>query len=130
MSDLAKRLAAHPRFEWRAGMLIPHSFNGMEGGWRLLRDGDRACWEDTPLFDLRGITSHRIKYPPDLTDAATCGVLWAMLVEACAPKGWLPSLGYDGVVQIDCAVVDGEGLASMEFESVGVALLEVWGDGR
>lgn len=83
--DLARRLAAHPRFEWRPGMLAledPPSSNWQPGDdqWRIV----------TGAPDLAAVTSegdvHEAPYMPnafaqavpDLTDAATGGVLWEL----------------------------------------------------
>lgn len=73
--DLARELAAHPRWEWRAGMRIVSRFDGALL-WRRA-EGDLAIhpdWGTEPV--------------PDLDDPATAGVLLAMLDEAggeCVP---------------------------------------------
>ncbi len=77
-TELAKRLAAHPKFEWREGMLV-------EGRGYVVRtspdheDETPTCvwvpqWP-TSYEDVAGLV-------PGLGDFATVGVLLGMLVEA------------------------------------------------
>lgn len=73
--DLARRLAAHSKWRWMAGMRAvhdsdPRSYRLVFGAWAL-DDGPRFR---SPM-PTEGMT-------PDLSDAATQGCLWVMLREA------------------------------------------------
>jgi hypothetical protein len=79
MSDLARRLAAHPRFIWAPGMKIADYGPGI-----------RYCWQDeTHLHGAAEeggawtrLPKSRIgsgAYLPDLTDAGTAGVVLSWL---------------------------------------------------
>ena len=84
--DLARRLAAHPRFEWRRGMAALES--SPSGNWQ---PGDYEWRILSGAPDLAAVTSehdiHEAPYMPsafgraypDLTDAATGGVLLHIL---------------------------------------------------
>jgi len=126
-TDLARRLCAHPRFEWASGMLD-------SGGWRVLYvdpdDGlPRVAMESEQAWSAEG--------PPDLDDAATAGVLLAMLGPC-----WVVSAG--SVHSEDRFVIEpatDRGLGQIEYgevvlcaptlgEALALALLAVWGDDR
>lgn len=85
MSDLARRLAEHPRFEWRVGMYAitreSDRINGIRLYWPVcltkgfpgpmgVHNGGN-CWP---------VTMHG-PYFPDLTDPATAGVLLGRSLE-------------------------------------------------
>lgn len=138
MDDLARRLAAHPRWEWRPGMAVcadaanpparmvyagadGHAFAVAErvqmlGGPR--RDPGVNAWSDD---------AYSGEEVPDLTDAATAGVLLAMLVSS---RGGL----WDRALESIEAAGPGDGrdaLALIEAYGLGPAcawaLLDVWG---
>ena len=113
MSDLAEQLAAHPRFEWRAGMVAKRV--GFLGGFRVGQ------------VSLEGLKRCPEQHYPDLDDPATHGVLWAMLCEACDPCGELPyhtpTLYPSGSLTLRHVEMCG----LFHFDSVGKALLYVWG---
>lgn len=87
LDDLARRLAAHPRWKWRAGMLG-------DDGWRCL--GPDSVTDEIVFgapSDEAAATSAGVRWSwpshlreaavrPDLTDPATAGVMLAMLAEA------------------------------------------------
>lgn len=72
--DLARRLAAHPRFHPERGMVWHHNDAGrgvaVDDGWGIPLV--RECYENSGLYREDG-------WVPDLTDAATGGVLLDML---------------------------------------------------
>lgn len=128
--DLARRLAAHPRFEWRPGMLAledPSLGNWQPGDyrWRII----------TGAPDLAAVTAehdiHEAPYMPyafaravpDLTDAATGGVLLGML-----GPGWSLDTNAASIeLRGPCGkggVYVGDSLA----EACARALLDQWGD--
>lgn len=76
--DLARRLAAHPRFQWRRGMAAlydPAPY--CHGADRIDEDGWRP--EHCDYIALpNGWPDAKREAWPDLTDAATGGVLWGM----------------------------------------------------
>lgn len=86
--DLARRLAAHPRWEWMPGMLtLPQGSEG-DDWWehpvRLLRarivGWDVVVMADTGAYWRPNWPAHNGM--PDLADAATCGCLEQMLLDA------------------------------------------------
>lgn len=85
--DLARRLAAHPRFELRAGMRLlsdvvdPAIVVSVSDGWVLF------VIDDETLRLERDAATEEGDYL-DLTDAATGGVLWEMAGRPLVgPKG-------------------------------------------
>lgn len=81
--DLARRLAAHPRFHPERGMVWHHNDAGrgvaVDDGWGIPLV--RECYENSGLYREDG-------WVPDLTDAATGGVLWEMAGRPLVgPKG-------------------------------------------
>lgn len=114
--ELARQLAAHPKWEWRSGM--------SDGtGYRYLVHSKRGVWI-TPPVEL-----------PDLADFATCGCLLEMLaaelpdpnevaLEGRPGCSWLVSIlefkPEESVCErVHCGTTPGEALAR--------ALLAVWG---
>lgn len=105
--DLARRLVAAPWWEWRPGMLA---------SWYRRSPTDGSVWTS-------GVTL------PDLTDAATAGVLLAWLAEV-ATCG--TDVDPDGrwTVEAWCSREGGQDVAGYGAclgEAVAVALLEVRG---
>ena len=94
--DLARRLAAHPRFEWRRGMAALESSpsgNWQPGDyeWRILSGAPdvAAVTSEHDIHEAPYMPSAFARAYPDLTDAATGGVLLEMLVQACGDGvGW------------------------------------------
>jgi hypothetical protein len=82
---LSRELAAHPRFEWQAGMLAREQSptgNWQPGDyvWRIV-DGDpdlSAVTSEGDLHEAPMMPAAFERAIPDLTDDATGGVLWAM----------------------------------------------------
>jgi len=88
MSETAKRLVEHRRWAWQEGVLCPpHG--------RIRRVDGRYLYIDSDSWTV-GYDAERLR--PDLTDPATNGVLWAMLLESKHPDGWYPTMfgGPDG----------------------------------
>ena len=84
--DLARRLAAHPRFEWRDGMAAledPPSSNWQPGDreWRIITGAPdlSAVTAEGDVHEAPYMPSTFARAVPDLTDAATGGVLLDML---------------------------------------------------
>lgn len=84
--DLARRLAAHPRFEWREGMAareVSLTGNWQPGdyGWRILSGAPdvAAVTSEGDMHEVPYMPSAFARAVPDLTDAATGGVLLDML---------------------------------------------------
>lgn len=124
LDDLARRLAAHPRWEWRAGMVCNAHRLVDRDGLGIIVDGGVPYLPVAP----RWVTIEGHSPPdarPDLTDPATAGVLLAMLAEAVTSstsmlvrdsRGWHADDGsqwHGG----DCI-----------GEAVARALLAVWGE--
>lgn len=110
--DLARELAAHPRWEWRAGMRIVSRFDGALL-WRRA-EGDLAIhpdWGTEPV--------------PDLDDPATAGVLLAML-----PPGrwtWETMGGRHAVWNTDDIRPDRVSRGPTLASAAARALLAAWG---
>lgn len=143
MCELAKRLAAHQRFEWRIGMYGFEMYGSWPNGFRVIDsetvpltvgDAGRLIhgWNKADVYAVIDYTS---LFYPDLDDAATQGLLWAMLVEACE--------GHD--LSVSPELSEGEVLlhwpfgqkdrrstfkADIDGEALAQALLEVWDEGR
>ena len=75
MSDLARKLAAHPRWRWVEGMLLAEL--GYARRWRIGgRDTDHTFWLVVSDGQVRwAVLGSNSEWTPDLTDAATAGVL-------------------------------------------------------
>lgn len=77
--QLARELAAHPRFQWRSGMLALYTRapGSMDDGRKRLDTDD---YNPTADYDIaRNSDPDGVRRAwPDLTDAATGGVLWEM----------------------------------------------------
>lgn len=136
--DLAKRFAAHPRFEWRPGMLALHTGKSGPPAVRCLdwpRNGEQRFegWHgsetaDVPLDDVRRW------FVPDLDDAPTAGALLGVLVdEGCLRV----EMGYEaGEVTCNAWHVDTFRPDSGRQRAVGwapaaaaaSALLGLWGE--
>jgi hypothetical protein len=84
-TKLARELAAHPKFEWQAGMLARErspTGNWQPGDyvWRIV-DGEpdlSAVTSEGDLHEAPMMPAAFERAIPDLTDDATGGVLWAM----------------------------------------------------
>lgn len=84
--DLARRLAAHPRFEWCAGMLAlenPSSGHWQPGDyvWRIVTGAPdvMALLSEGDVHEAPYMPSSFLEAVPDLTDDATGGVLLVVL---------------------------------------------------
>lgn len=78
-TKLARELAGHPRFEWRAGMK-PCAAELAAFVWKLDRVEEDG-WKPQHCDDIalpQGWPDTKREAWPDLTDDATGGVLWAM----------------------------------------------------
>ena len=112
-ADLARTLAAHPRFRWAAGMRAVGR-RGLPDAWMRVEE---------PLARLSGEWAQAT---PDLADAATAGVLLDMLADAMPLRAVQvvrerPNLGtpYRWWVESYTGSVLGE--------AAGLALLALWG---
>jgi hypothetical protein len=83
--ELARKLVAHERWEWKVGMLATGSSGGMDGSIRLWWPVTRHKGERGPIGIHSGGNTWPISmhgpYLPDLTDDATAGVLLGMWLE-------------------------------------------------
>lgn len=134
--DLARRLVAHPKWRWVAGMVademrlmgpeeVPVQLNGSNGGW--------IC-DDNPSPPFPMI--------PDLTDYATAAILLRMAHEADqTDRRHSPVLVYAGGVAAvpadrnmvwGCHIVPGDKHGWAESKDLGTvaaqALLAAWGE--
>lgn len=138
MSDLARRLAEHPLFDWRPGMSVSclsvdsrHPVTGILMGGD---DPDEVCVAegDTPWsVDARTLV-------PNLDDPGTRGHLLDLLREAMG-SGYLCAYAYVAPYWVDgfpWAVIDSEGSVHnaiqgeihSEGQALAAALLNAWGD--
>jgi hypothetical protein len=106
--DLARRLAAHSKWKWMAGMR-----NGV--GDRVLFNAN-AEWIDTdeglvPLGQMGHV---------DLADPATQGCLWAMLRGVAVEE--------DGAEWVVYQLHGGQVVGASKGEALARALLAAWGD--
>ena len=104
MTDLARQLAAHPRWEWRAGMLTDI--------------GERVTEAQIDGSEFLGTR-------PDLNDDATKGVLRGVLRTEW--PGFAIYKGRGGWVVFRVAFVDRLGIFDTEGEAIARALLDAWG---
>lgn len=138
-ADLALALAAHPRWEWRAGMrpIVP---GRPRSAWRLylISDGGAKWLAATGDGEAGGFVSSWAAYEEasraysayaiDLDDAASAGLLLVMLVAELGrwPMALCALLDDD----IEATVLDGGALRG-ELPTLGVALaralLAAWG---
>lgn len=121
MSNLALQLVKDPRFEWKPGMLgyLPEPYAIVPEC--LHRVGDPFNGKGDPCFGD--------KWEPVLTDPATQGCLWAMLIDCLEER-----FGQVGVTAECWVVLHGkrDSAESVLFsgpygDNLAAALLEVWG---
>ena len=129
MTDLAQQLAAqqlaaHPRWAPRSGVLLAHT-----GGLPPYR------------WPHRGVSKPNHQRVPDLTDAATCGVLWRMLRDHWADAAYyshrlelICDPDADCIVDLvweeptqGCEVTERLAEEVTEGEALAKALLAAWG---
>lgn len=98
--DLARRLAEHPRFEWRRGMVAIESLpsgNWQPGDyeWRILVGVPHvaAVTSEHCIHEAPYMPAAFAKACPDLTDAATGGVLLDMLGDGWNTERYLAGTG-------------------------------------
>ena len=135
--ETAKALVSCKRWSWHQQTL-----NGMAIVMVEASGKPSTLPRISGVYDVCGYPGYPVV--PDLSDPATVGCLWRLLVEACAThKDWREPCLYDsgGVVLENCWSVHlseddvrthtpGEGPWMEErFESVALALLRVWGTG-
>ena len=123
MTELAKKLAAHPRFQWVKGM-------------KAVRDANLGWWE---LVGTINLSTHEEWWPtndespdewyPDLGNSGVIGGLIHMLDEVCDPRrgSWTLTRGRKGwvVTGHTCALAPGP-LHKTAGEALATALLDVW----
>lgn len=118
---LARELAAHPRWAWRAGMRASGMGYGSRtlSGTHWIRTTERLAAPGMPHLD------HAV---PDLTDDATAGVLLGMLTEAA---GWNSESPYRAGGAWSIFVDGSDGREGYRGSTLAVAaaraLLAVWG---
>lgn len=127
--DLARRLAAHPKFKWQPGMLARErspSGNWQPGDyeWRIV-DGEPDLSAVTSEGDIQQAQNMPIGFAwayPDLTDAATGGVLLDVL-----GPGWtvITRIGKVDAHPTGCAGPPGVSGATVA-EACARALLAEW----
>ena len=119
LANLARRWSDHWDFGWVAGMRT----NRGETVIRQLAGWDAVVYDPTSNT-ARPYSEHELNERwPDLTDAATVGVLWALLCEA-APSF---SVSVSGAVWFASVVDDGGGRrhVATAYSRVG-ALVAAW----
>lgn len=144
--DLARRLAAHPRFEWRVGMLAVWNHDETDNDrpmvWRCSLK--HSQWHQSPYVSCGPLgAGHLVDNPdsyPVLTDSATAGVLLGMLLTAIEERGGRGIMRMDSGkpwIIVNAAQEDpvdpwGPVIASAKADTLGEAvaraLLAVWGD--
>jgi len=127
-TKLAKQLAAHPRFEWRAGMrpvFIPSPFV-----WSIDRVAEDG-WRPSSCDDIQldgGYPDGKREAWPDLRDDATAGCLLVMLSRI--PDGIHARL-VDGLAKVVWVSEAGNECLSLRLKPIGEVaartLLNVWG---
>jgi hypothetical protein len=123
-ADLARRLVASERWEWRRGMVDTF-------GDTCLTDGP-TCWTDDNVHihavgdDMREAdAADRWRHAlPDLDDPATAGAIFALLVESDPAAGWALSCGPDVGWRATCTGYDLGG--DTMGHAAGRALEAVW----
>ena len=141
MSDLARRLAAHPRFEWVEGMMAVHPDHS-DIWYRVLRsqEGAAISWtdEDCDIYraDAEPPATDGGDWPsdviPHLPDPATAGCLLSLLPEL-APHLYYVHLEGSGAKadlsdNVTVGLRDGSRHSGACLgEAVAVALLWCWG---
>ena len=117
MRDLARQLTAHPRWEWRVGMVTGDGViaRRMHDGSEVITGGSLDTWRDPAALAL------------DIHHPATRGVLLAMLREAHGDWVACYRIPHTQWAVVDCEM--GETLASGidEGTALAAALLRVWG---
>lgn len=115
--DLARQLAAHPRWTWMAGMRVFH-LDGLDHGWphRVGQTGD----------------AYPRKWVPCLDDSPTCGRLIEMLGDQLVSIHHRRKEG-EGGEKWRAIVVAPDGrnqtaIGATLGEALGRALLDAWGE--
>ena len=123
MTDTAKRLAAHPRFEWGRGMR--ETKGSRFTGYLDPTTGEESwSWDAAhPPHCMLIWPEHRDDFVPDLDDDATAGCLLAML-----GAGWSIYHHVEGEWVVNTLLRDGPShVAEHLGEACALALLECWG---
>ena len=120
MTDLARQLTAHPRWEWRVGMVTGDGViaRRMHDGSEVITGGSLDTWRDPAALAL------------DIHHPATKGVLLAMLREATEDAGmcaYTRLAGWDTRTMRLEWTSGGSGWHPSEGEALAAALLRVWG---
>ena len=121
MTDLAKKLAAHPKFRWTPGMRA--NKDTTLGWWEIVGNTDNKSgqpWFPTDEEDAAD-------WYPSLTSSGVVGGLIMLLDDVCDetwtltrhPKGW--------VVTGHLYALKPGPLHKMAGEALATALLDVWG---
>jgi len=131
--DLARRLAAHPRFEWCAGMLAlenPSSGHWQPGDyvWRIVTGAPdvMALLSEGDVHEAPYMPSSFLEAVPDLTDDATGGVLLGMLGPGCSVLRDKRRAGQSDEWTV--ASGPGGGSGATLAEACARALLAEWGE--
>ena len=124
-TELARRLVAHERWEWRVGMMAIGTSGGLDSSIRLFWPVTLHKGERGPIGVHNGgnrwpISMHG-PYIPDLTDDATAGVLLGMWREA---EG-MSDTSAVGVLSAMSLCSDSE--TTHMAELVALMLLDAWG---
>ena len=128
-SDLARQLASHPRWMWAEGMLLAE--DGYDRRWRIGGRSDaHAWWLLVGGHQGRYATLRTGEWTPDLTDAATAGVLLSWLLEL-KPYGlrWSGPSCVGGAQHVSHFVGDHREYFDEHYlgEAAARALLTLWG---
>lgn len=121
---LALRLAEHPRFAWAKGMLaLPHLQETPH--WSQLRITDVT---DGILWHGFTVREPARLWVPALNDAATAGVLLALVCELAGTDGCGVYLAPDSEASYCCEVGDGHYYGRSAGEACAEALLALWSE--
>lgn len=75
--ELARRLVAHPEWEWLGGILVESPDDKRDRAWRLVA----GSWVQEAGLTYRDMAPRGMALLPDLADPATQGCLLVMLTE-------------------------------------------------
>lgn len=133
-TDLARKLAAHERFDWRPGMRMLRGGNKPPG--LCIPTGPECAdlvaimWDNRSEYEMYELPLYiHWDAHPNLTDWATVGALLGMLDKDAGTSWSLSGFldGYEVTLDNEHGETRWAMLARARGEAVARALLEVWG---